>query len=144
MPWFGQPWPSHTLRVPVCEDDNDRVKVPVGRPCVLCDDPIAETDSGTLIAARDPETGVWGPGPVHRECSLREVLGGAGHLAAAPHSPGICDPDGGLTRYQSALLVQRWVDRMGVERILGAHRFPRVREQLQQEIEEMRLAAVYE
>jgi hypothetical protein len=144
MPWFGEPWPSPTLRAFDCEDDGDRVRTPAGRPCVLCEEPIAATDSGTLVAARDHVTDVWGPEPVHRECSLREVLGGAGHLATAPHQPGACNPDGGLTRRQSALLVQRWVDRMGAERILGAHRFKLVREQLQQDIEGVRLAAARE
>lgn len=144
MPWFGEPWPSHTMRAPVCEDDAERVEVPVGRLCVLCDEPIGDGDSGTLMAARNPVTGQWGPEPVHRECSLREVLGGAGHLAMEAHVTGMCDPDGGLTRRQSALLVQRWVDRMGAERIRGAHRFKLVREELQRDIEAMRLAAVLE
>lgn len=140
MPWFGEPWPSHTMRAPVCEDDAERVEVPVGRPCVLCDEPIGDGDSGTLMAARNPVTGQWGPEPVHRECSLREVLGGAGHLAAPPHAPGTCDLDGGLTRHQSALLVQRWVDRMGVENTIGAGRYPQVREALRRDIEAMRLS----
>ena len=54
--------------------------------------------------------------PMHRECSLREVLGGIGHLVAHEYW---ClqkhDPDAGLTYHQSALLTDAWVHVMGVE-----------------------------
>lgn len=135
MPWFGEPWPSPATRAPSCDNDDDHIETPVGQPCLLCDVPIVAGDGGTLMAARDETSGCWVPGPVHRECSLREVLGGAGHLAAAPHSPGTCNPDGGLPRYRSALLVQSWVDRMGLEKVLRAGQYKRVRDQLQHEIE---------
>ena len=57
------------------------------------------------------------PAPGHRECMLRSVVGGIGHLIAHEYW---CvqhrDPDAGLTYRQSALLVDAWVHIMGVER----------------------------
>lgn len=122
------------MRAAVCENDAERVETPVGAPCVLCEVALTSRDSGTLMAVRD-ESGRWHLGPVHRECNLRTVIGGAGHLAAPPHEPGECDPDGGLPRYRSALLVQSWVDRMDIENVLSARHSQRLREQLQREIE---------
>jgi hypothetical protein len=54
--------------------------------------------------------------PMHRECTLREVMGGIGHLIAheywcAYHG----DPDAGLTFRQSALLVDLYVHLVGTE-----------------------------
>jgi hypothetical protein len=57
-----------------------------------------------------------GPVQAHRICLLRDVLGGIGHLVAHEYW---CtqrhDPDAGLTYYQSARLVQAWVNTVGVE-----------------------------
>jgi hypothetical protein len=54
--------------------------------------------------------------PMHRECGLREVLGGIGHLVAHEYW---ClqrhDSDAGFTYRQSALLTDAWVHVMGVE-----------------------------
>lgn len=49
MKWFGDPWPSAEYRAPVCEDDADRVPVPVGGSCAYCDKPISERDRGIVI-----------------------------------------------------------------------------------------------
>jgi hypothetical protein len=129
--WFGEPWPSAEERAPVCEDDAQRVETPVGSDCLFCDDQVAEGDRGTLTMALIPGPGGprWSLEPVHAECGLRNVLGGAGHLAGM-HP----DCDGGLSRRVSALLVAEWVDEMGVENVLGAARFPRVAEELQDRI----------
>jgi hypothetical protein len=55
--------------------------------------------------------------PMHRECSLREVIGGIGHLIAHEYW---CrqhhDPDAGLTYRQSAMLTDLYVHLVGVER----------------------------
>lgn len=51
----------------------------------------------------------------HRECALRSVIGGIGHLrdhalwCITRH-----DPDGGLSYRQSALEVDQWVTRHGI------------------------------
>jgi hypothetical protein len=53
---------------------------------------------------------------MHRECSLREVLGGIGHLLDHKYyCRGLHDPDAGLTYRESALLVWTWVQIKGVE-----------------------------
>lgn len=46
----------------------------------------------------------------HRECLLRSVMGGIGHLADHAHwCLTMHDPDGGYTYRESALLVDQWV-----------------------------------
>lgn len=97
--FFGEPWPSG-----VC-DTGHQVPVPAGEPCVLCTELIGAGDQGSFMFT--PE-GVLGP--VHRECSLRSVLGGWGHHA--DHALWCLerhDPDGGLTYRKSALAV--WAHR---------------------------------
>lgn len=99
--YFGDPWPSG-----IC-DDGVRVETPVGKRCELCDVPIAKDDQGTFIGNVNGALG-----PVHRECSLRMVVGGIGHLTnhtywCGQHS----DPDGGLTYRESAIEVWRWLAR---------------------------------
>ena len=49
MKWFGEPWPSAELRAPVCEDDADRMPVPVGELCERCRLMIQPTDRGVAI-----------------------------------------------------------------------------------------------
>jgi hypothetical protein len=139
MWWFGPPWPSADERSPLCADDFQRVRTPVGRPCLYCTVEIHEDDGGIFVATLvDGPDGrrVAGRKPVHRECNLRTAIGGAGCLAAEPHEPGTCNPDGGLSRYRSALLVQKWVDEMGLENVLNAAQYKQVRDHLQREIEE--------
>jgi hypothetical protein len=74
MRWFGEPWPSAELRAPVCEDDAERMPVPVGSACLHCNELIDENDRGT-------EVGYIGPGGypsgygiryVHRECDFHQ------------------------------------------------------------------------
>lgn len=74
--------------------------------CALCGEYIAPGDvqrNGTNFVA-------------HQECMLREVLGGIGHLIAHEYW---CkekhDPDAGLTRRQSSLLVDAYVRAVGVD-----------------------------
>lgn len=51
----------------------------------------------------------------HRECLLREVTGGIGHLIAHDYWCNVrADPDAGLTRRQSALLVDLYVALVGL------------------------------
>jgi hypothetical protein len=63
--------------------------------CASCDEPIESLDVVRIA-----------PGFAHRECAMREVLGGIGHHE--DHSYwclNVGDPDGGRTRRQSALEV---------------------------------------
>lgn len=58
----------------------------------------------------------------HRECMLRTVLGGIGHLEDHQHwCNEMHDPDGGRTFRQSALEVDAWVHKHGVELPLQSH-----------------------
>jgi hypothetical protein len=75
--------------------------------CLLCDDEVGD-DTATLYTED-------GPQQVHRVCMLREVMGGIGHCIAHEYW---CvqkdDPDGGLTRYQSARLVDAYYHVVGM------------------------------
>jgi hypothetical protein len=68
--------------------------------CELCSEPLTAQDDIHPVM----------PGAAHRECLLRCVLGGIGHLENHAYW---ClekhDPDGGRTYRQSALEVDEWV-----------------------------------
>lgn len=85
-----------------------------GESCLLCGRPVhvgEQTPSpiydGQTGAARFP----------HRACMLREVVGGIGHLIAHEYwcTGEISDPDAGLERWQSARLVELYVELVGVD-----------------------------
>jgi hypothetical protein len=81
-------------------DDAEWIDVPVGMTCMFCRAPIAEGDNGAIMP-----TGLV----QHRECSLRAVMGGIGHLVDHAHYCGSQHgPDAGLTFRASALLVWAW------------------------------------
>ena len=86
--------------------------------CVLCREdlndrgPIADT---VPIGTED------GPRQAHRECMLREVLGGIGHLTDhAFWCTKMHDPDGGMSRRESAIGVDHWVREHGIEAAAAA------------------------
>lgn len=55
----------------------------------------------------------------HRECLLRSVAGGIGHLIDHAHFCGERgDPDAGLSYRLSALLVDAYVHHVGVEKAM--------------------------
>jgi hypothetical protein len=71
-----------------------------GDVCVLCAEPIGPDDDAHPCA----------PGRAHRECLLRAVVGGIGHLEDHPYwCTQMQDPDGGRTYRQSAVEVDAWV-----------------------------------
>lgn len=81
MKWFGEPWPSPERRAPVCEDDADRIDVPVGKPCERCQRVFEPADRGVAIpfVTRGLD---WGTAQVqetyhHAKCFLATVLGDA-------------------------------------------------------------------
>ena len=106
MSYFGEPWPSG-----VCEEGK-QVETPVGAECFSCGTAIQPADRGSFMYAAKDDCEGWRVVllPVHRECSLRDVLGGWGHLTDHYYW---CrqrkDPDGGKSRRASALLVWEWV-----------------------------------
>jgi hypothetical protein len=56
-----------------------------------------------------------GPRLTHRVCMLRDSMGGIGHLIAHEYwCDEMADPDAGLTRYQSAQLVDAYVTIVGI------------------------------
>lgn len=95
--YFGEPWPSG-----IC-DEGTRVPTPVGEKCALCDEEIQPDDQGSFMGAWPDRPAL---APVHRECSLREVLGGIGHHRDHDYwCHEMHDPDGGMTYRESALAV---------------------------------------
>jgi hypothetical protein len=96
--FFGEPWPSG-----VC-DEGIQVVTPVGEECIFCETPIEPTDQGSFIGSLEDLI------PAHKECSLRSVMGGIGHLRDHffwCRDKG--DPDGGLGYRESALQVWRYM-----------------------------------
>lgn len=104
--FFGEPWPSG-----IC-DEGRQVETPIGEPCEMCSEAIQVFDRGSFVGALRGEEGKFVPllAPVHRECSLRSVMGGIGHLqnhqvwCLERH-----DPDAGLGYRTSALMVWNWI-----------------------------------
>jgi hypothetical protein len=78
--------------------------------CLWCDEPLHGGVSSTPVHTEEGKR--W----MHIECALREVVGGIGHCLAHEYWCVIRhDPDANLTPRQSALLVQRFVELLGVE-----------------------------
>lgn len=102
--YFGEYW-----NAPVT-DGAERVPTPLGEECWSCSSLIIEGDQGSFVPSFSMPS-VMTAVPVHRECALREVLGGAGHFMDHIYwceGEG-ADPDGGLGRRASALWVWDWV-----------------------------------
>lgn len=75
----------------------------IGQHCTLCHEPLTGRSASTNMA-------------VHRECGLRDVVGGIGHLL--DHELWCIardDPDAGLTYRQSALLVAAYEEIVGID-----------------------------
>lgn len=89
MRYFGERWDAPIL------DDAVEVDVPVGTPCIHCEEPIEAEDSGWLYA-NGPAT--------HAECGVRSVIGGVNHqLGRCSCQGGDQPPDPpGLSRREAA------------------------------------------
>jgi hypothetical protein len=73
--------------------------------CVLCEQTIQQGEDTRPLSDRE----------AHRECLLRSVLGGIGHLEDHRHwCVEVGDPDGGRTYRQSAIEVDQWVMDHGI------------------------------
>lgn len=93
----------------IIEDDIVAVIAAAGHRCGLCETEVRPGDDVRPLGT--PE----GPGLAHRECLLRNVLGGIGHLEDHNHwCNEMHDPDGGRSYRQSALEVDAWVHEHGV------------------------------
>lgn len=93
---------------PVCDGAVNVATPPWGEPCGYCEEVIVEGEQGTYQVFQV----VQGPMmlPIHKECLLRQVMGGIGHHT--DHALWCIergDPDGGVGRRESARQVWRWV-----------------------------------
>lgn len=77
--------------------------------CANCNETILEGEERADIITMD----------CHRECALRAVIGGIGHLIDHAHFCKGVGPDAGLDYRTSALMVDVWVHRKGVEEAVG-------------------------
>lgn len=75
-----------------------QIATPVGYFCRYCQEQITENDAGGAV---------WSSGTAeHRECALRMVMGGIGHLIDhGAFCGGEYGPDAGLSYRRSSLLV---------------------------------------
>lgn len=97
---FGQLWDA-----PVCEGKVAE-PAPVGEECIDCGEPIAEGDSGYIMACYTRLDGEPDWRPQHRECGLLHVAGhGWGYCR--------CTGYGGMTRRQAALKLWDELQRYG-------------------------------
>lgn len=103
--WFGEPWPSDELRAPICDDDLMRVPVPVGQPCLFCDELVQSGDRGVLMPSVTREGTTIEA--CHIECQFANTVGGAAHIGGGrcEHCGGEGDPYAGLSYRESALEV---------------------------------------
>ena len=77
-------------------DDDIPIPTPVGNVCVWCEEPIQEGDNGRIAPNGYTE---------HRECALRNVLGGIGHHVDHERYCRGVGPDAGLSRRASSIMV---------------------------------------
>lgn len=79
--------------------------------CTWCNEPILIGEARADVVGMD----------AHRECALRSVVGGIGHLIDHEHfCHGEKGPDAGLDYRTSALLVDVFIHRKGVDAIQGS------------------------
>jgi len=72
--------------------------------CPLCEEPVLANDDS------HPVSGI----PAHRECLLRNVMGGIGHIENHAYwCNEMHDPDGGRTYRQSGIEVDQWIAKHG-------------------------------
>jgi len=84
-------------------DDAEWIDVPLDLSCMYCRQRFMLWDSGAVMPNGFAQ---------HRECSLRSVLGGIGHLVDHDvYCKGELGPDAGLSYRESAMLV--WMLRHG-------------------------------
>lgn len=102
-PWFGESWGA-----PVCDPD-EHVETPFGAVCLWCDELVDEDDSGFVYAN----------GPVaHRDCFIRQAVGGLNHVEGRCTCCGGTDPPDppGISRREAArLAVAAFLRRHGGE-----------------------------
>lgn len=92
--YFGEKWDAPMT------DDADPIPTPTDESCVWCQHQFEEGDQGLRHIYGHYE---------HKECGLRNVMGGIGHLVDhARYCRSELGPDAGLDRRVSAKLVWEW------------------------------------
>jgi hypothetical protein len=102
--FFGEPWPSE-----ICQR-LEPGPTPIGNPCTFCEEPIVDGDQGSWVGAirmieSEPVPG-WSP--THRECLLRQVLGGLPHMERRCQcfgGVGYTETDRAMSQREEALAV---------------------------------------
>lgn len=83
----------------------ERVRPPVGVPCMHCEEPFTLMDDGEMVPHWDGEGGA-AERPWHRECLLRSVLGSVGHqLRKCSCFGGEMEDPPGFTKRECAMLA---------------------------------------
>jgi hypothetical protein len=78
-------------------DNDEPIATPVGNVCAWCQEAVKPGDNGRITPMGFTE---------HRECSLRTVIGGIGHLVDhARYCHGELGTDAGRSRRESSLLA---------------------------------------
>lgn len=97
--FFGERWDAPAF------DDATEVPTPVGEPCLHCEEPITEGDSGTVQPAIVMgENGyVSEPRAQHIECYLRSALGSPAHIMGQCSCSGGEEPEDSRTWREQGL-----------------------------------------
>lgn len=91
MRYFGEKWDAPMT------DDAVQVDVPTDMTCMSCQERFQDGDQGLINLSGYAQ---------HKECGLRSVMGGIGHLVDhARYCDGPLGPDAGLSYRRSAILV---------------------------------------
>lgn len=100
MKYFGDP----KFR----KEYEEQIETPVGVPCMHCDEPIEEGDTGTIQTLVHSEIGEV-LRPIHYECRLRLAIGSLGHQRklCSCYGGDKEDPEG-LTRRQAAIVATHY------------------------------------
>jgi hypothetical protein len=123
--YFGQHWDVPRL------EGATQVPTPVGEPCLWCDEPIEEGDRGIqMLQANEPLLALLQDfpstafRPIHRECDLRQFLGGIAHLShkceCYGHDSDKFEEELGLSKRQEAIAVWDWVSERGARPVEGS------------------------
>lgn len=117
LAYFGERWDS-----PMFDDvETIRVDTPAGKPCMWCEEPIADGDRGLLRSVVCDVQGEWRGvlEPIHAECDLRMGLGSVAHLTGRCSCTGATETPYPGTRREEALAVLAIIDDQR-----AAHRLP--------------------
>lgn len=104
MRYFGQAWSALML------GEIEQVPTPVGKECLLCEEPIRDDDRGFMVPHLTGS--LFEEKPNHRECLARSIFGGIEHLAAPlGHPIGTCYDNSTLSYRESSLQAWEWLQK---------------------------------